>query len=116
MKVKGTLIFYLILTGFLARASKIADAYEALSIYDYFKAKKLFYTQLKKSHRAAAAYGLAIIYQRNDNPFHNTDSACKYISLSGNFYRTTHLKASYFGFQIDSLSIMLRADSIGQRA
>jgi hypothetical protein len=116
MKVTKRLIFYLILTSFAAQSSKISDAFEALSVYDYFKAKKLFYSELKKSHKASAAYGLAVIFHRNDNPFSNTDSASKYISLSGNFYRSTHLKESYFGFEIDSLSIISRADSIGQKA
>jgi hypothetical protein len=116
MKVTKTLIFYLILTSLGGQASKIADAYKALSIYDYFKAKKLFYSQLKKGHKAAAAYGLAVIYHRSDNPFSNIDSASRYISLSGNYYRSERLKESYFGFEIDSISIMARADSIGEKA
>lgn len=116
MKVTKRLIFYLILTNFGAQASKIADAFEALSRYDYFKAKKLFYSELKKSHKSAAAYGLAVIYQRTDNPFSNTDSAAKYISLSGRFYHSKPLKESYSGYEIDSLSIRTRADSISQKA
>ncbi|MDP2386236.1 MAG: WG repeat-containing protein [Bacteroidota bacterium] len=62
-------------------ASKISKAYDALKIFDYFKAKKLFYSCLKKEP-VLATYGLATIYQRNDNPFHNLDSAYKYIERS----------------------------------
>ncbi|MBP7809147.1 MAG: WG repeat-containing protein [Bacteroidia bacterium] len=98
------------------RASKIEAAYEALSIYDYFKAKKLFYGELKKSHKAAAAYGLATIYFRTDNPFSNTDSASKFITLAGNYYKTTRLKESYFNYKIDSLSILICADSIAEKS
>lgn len=116
MKAHKLLIFYLILTVAGARASKIESAYEALHIYDYFKAKKLFYGELKKSHKAAAAYGLAVIYNRTDNPFSNADSASKYITLAGNFYKETRLKESYFSFKIDSLTILTDANAIAQKA
>lgn len=116
MKALKLLTFYLILTSLGLRASKIEDAYEALSIYDYFKAKKLFYGELKKSHKTAAAYGLATIFYRTDNPFTNTDSAVKYITLSGNYYKTSRLSYSYFGYKIDSLSILAWADSIAQKS
>lgn len=99
-----------------ARASKIESAYEALSIYDYFKAKKLFYKELKKSHKAAAAFGLATIYYRTDNPFSNIDSAVKYITLSGNSFRALRLKESHFGYTIDSINILTWADSIAQKS
>ena len=81
MKVNKLLIFYLISTSFCLKGSKIEDAFEALSIYDYFKAKKLFYTELKRAIKSAAAYGLAMIYRRTDNPFSNTDNASKYRSV-----------------------------------
>jgi hypothetical protein len=116
MKAKIFLISYLILTVSGLRASKIENAYEALSIYDYFKARKLFYGELKKSHKAAAAFGLATIYSRFDNPFTNADSACKYITLSGNHFKSSPIKESYFGFTIDSLTISSLADSIAQKA
>jgi hypothetical protein len=116
MKGYNFLIFYLILTVGAAKASKIEAAYEALSIFDYFKAKKLFYGELKRSHKAAAAYGLALIYHRTDNPFTSVDSASKYITLAGNYYKSTRLKESYFSYKIDSLTILAHADSIAQKA
>jgi len=66
---------------FGARASEIENGFKALAIYDYFKAKAIFYKALKKNP-AEAGFGLATIYYRNDNPFHQLDSSYKYISLS----------------------------------
>jgi hypothetical protein len=57
---------------------KIDKAYEALKIYDYFKAKSIFQETLE-DEPVAARYGLTIIYYRNDNPFHNLDTAYAYI-------------------------------------
>lgn len=76
----GIFLFFLVSSYFLS-ASKINKAYDALKIFDYFKAKKLFYSCIKKEP-VLATYGLATIYQRNDNPFHNLDSAYKYIERS----------------------------------
>ena len=59
-------------------AGKIDKAYEALKIYDYFKAKTLFQEMLE-DEPVPARYGLTIIYYRNDNPFHNLDTAYAYI-------------------------------------
>jgi len=75
-------LFILLLTSFFleARPSQIDKGYEALRIYDYFKAREIFYKQLKK-HPAEAAFGLATIFYRNDNPFHQLDSSYKYISI-----------------------------------
>lgn len=79
------LLFYVFL--FKSPASTIDKAYKALNEYDYFTAKKLFYTQLKK-YPAEAAYGLATIYYRHDNPFHKLDSAYKYILIAKSKYKT----------------------------
>ncbi|MDG1842359.1 MAG: WG repeat-containing protein [Crocinitomicaceae bacterium] len=64
-----------------SNACKIDRAFEALEIYDYFKAKKLFYKAYKRN-KSAASFGLAKIYYRTDNPFHNLDSAKLYIQIS----------------------------------
>lgn len=110
--IRKLLFFYFISTALQLFGSKIESAYEALSIYDYFKAKKLFYSQLQKSHKTAATYGLATIYFRADNPFSNTDSASKYITLSGNYYKSNRIQESYFNFKIDSIEIQKLTDSI----
>jgi hypothetical protein len=76
------IIFFSFLTE--ARPSQIDKGYEALRIYDYFKAKSIFYKQLKK-HPVEASFGLATIFFRNDNPFHQLDSSYKYISVCKNY-------------------------------
>jgi hypothetical protein len=60
--------------------NKVDRANEALKIYDYFKAKKLFTESLKK-HPIESNFGLAVIYSRKDNPFSNLDSALYRIKL-----------------------------------
>lgn len=116
MRLLKPLISYLILTSCTLSGSKIAEAFNALYIYDYFKAKKLFYKELKKDHKTAASYGLATIFYRNDNPFYNPDSASKYISLAGNFYQESRVQESYFSFKIDSLEILKLADSVAVKS
>lgn len=81
-------VFLLVCICFLkSPASNIDKAYQALQQYDYFKSKKLFYTQLKKN-KIEAAFGLATIYYRTDNPFHKLDSAYKYILICRDNYKT----------------------------
>jgi hypothetical protein len=71
------LIFLLSLTGYVYSAG-VEKAFKALRIYDYFLAKKYFYKSVNKQP-APASFGLATIYFRADNPFHNYDSAYKYV-------------------------------------
>ncbi|MBK9192219.1 MAG: WG repeat-containing protein [Crocinitomicaceae bacterium] len=66
---------------FNAGADKIKKGYQALEIYNYFEAKRLFEKSLKKKI-VPASYGLSLIYFRNDNPFHNIDSAYRYIVIA----------------------------------
>ncbi|MFN5032721.1 MAG: hypothetical protein ACK5FX_10925, partial [Flavobacteriia bacterium] len=77
-------IFFLILS-LPTKASRIEKAYDALKEYNYFKAKKLFEKSLKKK-KVEASFGLATIYFRSDNPFHNNDSALYYILLADRSY------------------------------
>jgi WG repeat protein len=114
-----TFVFLLLsIFFFKSPASTIDKAYKALNEYDYFKAKKLFYTQLKKNP-SEAAFGLATIYYRNDNPFHKLDSAYKYILISRNNYKTLppdkalKLKTVY---HLSDSSITSLHDSISAKA
>jgi len=81
MKKHAYIVMVFLCTTFICSASKIETAYKALSIYDYFKAKKTAYSCLNKN-TSQASFVLANIYYRNDNPFHNYDSAYKYIELA----------------------------------
>lgn len=68
-----------------AQAGSIDDAFKALNQYNYFEAKRLFEKSLKSS-QSAANYGLATIYYRKDNPFHQLDSALNCIVRSEKSY------------------------------
>jgi hypothetical protein len=74
-----------IFISFLSFSGKIDKAYESLKELNYFEAKRLFYLSLKKKP-VPASYGLSVIYYRKDNPFHNIDSAYKYISIAEQGY------------------------------
>lgn len=100
---------------FKLNASKIESGFKALSIYDYFKAKKLFSSNFNSKHDPYSSYGLALIYSRNDNPFFNLDSASKYAALSYNFFFVKREKKEFFQFKIDSASILNLVDSVAAK-
>ncbi len=87
----GLALSVLIIISLKLNAGKLSRAYEALEIYDYFKAKKLFYQSLKKK-KSGAALGLSIIFARNDNPFHHLDSARKYILIADSSFQKLETK------------------------
>ena len=104
-KIVSVLLICIAVRGF---ASKISDAYAALYIYDYFKAKSLFFSSLSK-FPAESSYGLATIFNRNDNPFSNTDSAAKYISIIHQTFKDT---STYSSFHISRETITNLASAI----
>ena len=110
MKFQTLTLF--IFLSFVASASKIEKAYTALEIYDYFKAKQLFYKSIKKN-TTTASYGLATIYYRQDNPFYNIDSAAKYIVISSKNLKDT---ASYKSYKINKQSITQLKENIISKA
>jgi len=80
----GLLAIFLLLSSVL-RAGKIEQAFEALQIHDYFKAKRLFDKTIK-TKEAVSSYGLALIFYRSNNPFHSLDSAYYYIVQTHELY------------------------------
>lgn len=88
--------------------SNITKAYDALSIYDYFKSKQFFYKAFK-TDKVNASYGLATIFFRTDNPFSNIDSAAKYISISKSLFIDT---VSFDQFKVNHNSISDLANRI----
>lgn len=106
---------FLFCVAFTASASKLEKGFEALRIYDYFLAKKLFYEQQKKKPDTYASYGLAVIYCRNDNPFFNLDSAGKYIRVSFHAYATSAQSQTLSGFVIDKPAILDLSDTIARK-
>jgi len=81
MLQKIATFFFLVHLSAFSIAGKIDRAYASLKELNYFDAKKCFEHELKK-HLVPAAYGLSIIYYRRDNPFHNIDSAYRYVVLA----------------------------------
>lgn len=61
--------------------AKLRKAYEALEVYNYFAAREAFYKLIDK-YKAPSAYGLSVIYGRDDNPFTDIDSAFKYVRIA----------------------------------
>ena len=92
--MKKIILVLLIFSTVPVFSSKIINAYKALSLYDYFKAKKFFYYSLAKNP-TEASYGLATIFYRNDNPFSNIDSAAKYIAKSNRFFKDSVTLSGY---------------------
>lgn len=79
------LVLFIVCAFNNASAGSIDDAFKALSQFNYFEAKKQFEKSLK-SNESAANYGLAVIYFRKDNPFHQLDSAYTKIVRSEKAY------------------------------
>ncbi len=98
-------------------AANLTKGFEALSIHDYFKAKKIFEKGLK-NQTPASAYGLSIIYSLNNNPFYNLDSALFYINKSEESFKVLpeKTKAKLLIYNIDSLSIYNQHTLIDERA
>src|SRR6056297_575525 len=96
---------------------RLEKAYRALSVYNYFKAKDLFYKSLKNDS-VAAAYGLSVIYSRDDNPFTQLDSAHKYINVSERNWSGLDEKSrlDYLTLGVDSLSVFNQANAIDSLA
>ncbi len=91
--------------------NKISDAYEALSMFDYFKARHLFYKSLSK-YPAESSFGLATIFYRNDNPFSNIDSSAKYISICKTQFKDT---VTYSLYHINNETINLLTQQISSK-
>jgi hypothetical protein len=108
VKIFLALLFY----ASFSTASMISEAFEALSIHDYFKAKKLFYAVNKKHYNSQASFGLAIIFNRNNNPFYNIDSATKYIHISLNSLDRKAANPQLSGFTADRKNIQDLLDTI----
>lgn len=86
--------------------AKLRKAYEALGEYNYFAAREAFYKLLDK-HKAPSAYGLSVIYGRNDNPFTDLDSAFKYVRIAHDALPTLDAKTmlSYAPLGFDSAAV-----------
>ena len=106
-------LFFIVLffNFYSLKSASINEGYKALSIYDYFKARKIFYDNLNRKP-TESSYGLAIIFFRTDNPFSDIDSSAKYISKAiSNFKDTANLS----GFIINPNSISSLSNQIAEK-
>jgi hypothetical protein len=110
----ATILFFFLFPVLKVHSTGIKKGFEALRIYDYFKARKFFHREQKKKINPFSSYGLAVIHSRHDNPFYNLDSASKYIRLSYHTYACGTQPLQVAGFYIDSLSILSLADSVAR--
>jgi len=107
MKLYKTIaIIAFILTAVNTMAGSVDKGYKALYQFDYFTAKKKF-TKALKYNESPGAQGLAIIFYRDDNPFHSYDSALIYIERSIATFdmvkQRKREKYAKYGFSKDSL-------------
>lgn len=108
-------ILFFLLAGTGLRAAPVPKGFEALAIYDYFKARKFFYKATRKKPDPYACYGLATIYYRRDNPFHNVDSAIRYVQLGAKSFKSKPFVKTLAGFTIHEQAFVQLADSIFAR-
>ncbi len=108
---------FLFLIPLYLSAGPLEKGFEALKIFNYFDAKEYFEKSFK-NHTSGAAYGLSIIFYNNDNPFHNIDSAYKYILLSDKNFKTAAAKEkqTLLKLSINQPAIDEQKEKIIQRA
>ena len=111
----GRIVGVFILVFFVSSVSagKLEKGYQALKIHNYFKAKELFEKSYKKD-TAGSGYGLSIIYLRQNNPFHQPDSAYKFILTSEKAFLQLDdkKKAKLFVLGIDLMEIQEQKEKV----
>ncbi|MFK8038741.1 MAG: WG repeat-containing protein [Crocinitomicaceae bacterium] len=111
IKTSKILLWLLLISNMVS--CSLPKAFEALAVYNYFDAKAHF-ESVKKRHPVAANYGLSLIYQKKDNPFHSLDSAYNAIVYASSHFdslRPKH-KEKYAEFEIDKKSILVQQNII----
>jgi hypothetical protein len=99
---------------FSVQAQSLKKGFEALSVFNYFKAKEVFEKREKKQP-VPSTFGLAVIYHRSDNPFFNIDSAyVKVVRAATGYPELTEkeqAKLAFFGLSQDSIFVLRQAIS-----
>lgn len=105
-RLRIILIIASLLVSGTSIAGRVDKGYKALYLFDYFSAKTYF-TKALKYNESPGAQGLAIIFYRDDNPFHSYDSALVYIQRSIATFdmvkERKRIKYAPYGFTKDSL-------------
>lgn len=115
MKVFAKITWFFLPVLFFATplaASRHQKGFGALSVYDYFKARRLFLKSNARHYNPYSCYGLALIFSRSDNPFSNTDSAARYLNLGYHYFLKEGKAFAAYGFVVDSFAFRMLADSV----
>ena len=89
-----------VLSSVLLSSCGVKKAFSELDKYNYFAAKNNFDKRLK-NNQSPAAYGLSLIYSRNDNPFSNIDSAYHFAIMAVETYDKKPRKHSKWEKSLD---------------
>lgn len=110
-------LLWVLLMGVDARAGRLDKAFEALRIYNYFEARKLFLQEVPKAP-APACYGLSVITGRTDNPFHHLDSSYAWILRSEEAFRALEpaAQAKLAVWSVDAAAIARQKRTVEQAA
>jgi len=110
------LIATLLSLSFAPSKKKLDKAFEALAIYDYFKAKNLFEKTLEKEP-VASAYGLGKIYYEERNHFFHLDSSEKYLNYAINYFKIVNEKdrLKLTRWNVDSMQLAIAKDDLANK-
>ena len=106
MYKRVSILFILVSLSVILKSCSLNRGFKAVEVYNYFEAKQIFEKKLKR-HPVAANYGLSLIFERTDNPFHNLDSAYHAIMYSMTYFDSLkpRSKEKYAETGIDSRAI-----------
>lgn len=110
------LLFVFVAIAVHCSADPVSKGFDALLRFDYFKARELFLKKNRKAPNTYACYGLATIYYRNDNPFHDIDSAVKYLNFGWQAFHEAPEARSFGSYAVNQRTYRVLADSISQVA
>jgi len=101
------LLSVVLLISNLGFAAKLDKGFEALEMFNYFEAKKIFEKSLKNK-TAGAAYGLCKVYDAEKSPFFNVDTAFKFLLICDSAFTVVSdkEKLKLKELEIDSASIL----------
>jgi hypothetical protein len=113
--VKKIALVIFVLIGFTSLACGVKPGFKALAIYDYFKAKHKF-EKAPKSDLAAASFGLAQIYYRSDNPFHDFYKAYHQMRISDSAFLVAKIrkKEKWNEYGVNAMEIIALQQKISQ--
>lgn len=112
--LRAFLIAWFLLIGFggAVQAGTAEKGFAALSLRDYFRAKKAFESAGTDPY---CCYGLAIVYSRNDNPYTNIDSAVTLATRGYHYFLARPKARSFVEFRVDSASFITLLDTLSHR-